>query len=199
MLRDEADEVLMIRYQEGETRAFEILLTRHRKPVFNFILRFLRSRELAEDLLQETFLRVIKGRPDISAKPNLRPGYTPLRAIYALIIQGGQKHRKAQSLDAPRGSEEGTTLLELIPGDEMAADRQSVNNELHQKIHNAVNALSLEQREVFLMRETLDMPFREIAEAIGASENTVKSRMRYALEKLRTELEEYETMAKALP
>ena len=60
MLTEEADEALMLRYQQGEVRAFEILLTRHRRPVFNFILRFVQNRELAEDLLQEAFLRVIR-------------------------------------------------------------------------------------------------------------------------------------------
>jgi RNA polymerase sigma-70 factor (ECF subfamily) len=59
--RDESDEALMVRYQRGDVRAFEVLLTRHRKPVFNFILRFVREPAVAEDLLQETFLRVIKG------------------------------------------------------------------------------------------------------------------------------------------
>ena len=199
VLRDEADEVLMTRYQNGETQAFEILLCRHRKAIFNFILRFMRSRELAEDLMQETFLRVIKGATRYERKAKFTTWlYTIARNLCVDHLRR-KKHRKAQSLDTPLSSEEGPTLLELIPGQEMAADRQSLNNELHQKIHNALYTLSVEQREVFLMRETLDMPFREIAQAIGASENTVKSRMRYALEKLRTELEEYKSMAKALP
>ncbi len=53
-------------------------------------------------------------------------------------------------------------------------------------------------REVFLMREFLDMPFKQIAQVVGVPENTVKSRMRYALEKLRLELEEYAGLAKAV-
>src|SRR5664279_1864695 len=61
MFNDTADEDLMVMYQKGEVRAFEVLLSRHRKPVFNFILRFVGDRETAEDLLQEAFMRVIKG------------------------------------------------------------------------------------------------------------------------------------------
>ena len=61
MLTAEPDEDLMVRYQGGEVRAFEILLSRHRKPVYNFILRYVGDKETAEDLLQETFMRVIKG------------------------------------------------------------------------------------------------------------------------------------------
>ena len=58
---DDTDEDLMVRYQRGEVRAFEVLLTRHRRAIYNFILRFVGDRETAEDLLQEAFLRVIKG------------------------------------------------------------------------------------------------------------------------------------------
>ena len=61
MFDDQADEDLMVQYQKGEVRAFEVLLTRHRKPVYNFILRFVGDKETAEDLLQEAFMRVIKG------------------------------------------------------------------------------------------------------------------------------------------
>ena len=59
----------------------------------------------------------------------------------------------------------------------------------------ALQRLAADQREVFLMREFLGMPFKEIAEVVGASENTVKSRMRYALEKLRSELAEFKELA----
>ncbi len=199
MLRDDTDEVLMSRYQKGEVRAFELLLSRHRKPVYNFILRFVRSRELAEDLLQETFLRLVKSAGRYEQKAKFTTWLYTIARNLCVDQSRRKKHRKAQSLDAPRGSEEGATLLEMIPAPGMPADRQTVSNELNQKIHTALQQLSPEQREVFLMRETLDMPFRDIAEVIGASENTVKSRMRYALEKLRLELEEFQTVAKALP
>ena len=64
---------------------------------------------------------------------------------------------------------------------------------------DAIDALPEEQREVFLMRQVQGMAFKEIAEVVGVPENTVKSRMRYALEKLRAELEDYAELAKALP
>ena len=91
------------------------------------------------------------------------------------------------------------TLMDVIPGSEMASDRKTVNKQLHQQMHRAIEALSEEQREVFLMREFLDMPFKQIADVVGVPENTVKSRMRYALEKLRLELDEYKEVAKAAP
>ena len=91
------------------------------------------------------------------------------------------------------------TLLDVVPSTEIASDRQAVNKELQARLHEALARLSEEQREVFLMREFLDMPFKDIADVVGVPENTVKSRMRYALEKLRLELDEYKDMAKAMP
>jgi RNA polymerase sigma-70 factor (ECF subfamily) len=201
-LREEADEALMLRYQKGETRAFEILLTRHRKPVYNFILRFVRSRELAEDLLQETFLRVIKGAANYKRKAKFTTWLYTIARNLCVDQSRRAKHRKAQSLDAPlrRGDADNSgTLLDVVPGDDLATDRKAVSRQLHVTLQQAIDGLSEEQREVFLMREFLDMPFKQIAEVVGVPENTVKSRMRYALEKLRLELDEYRDMAKAAP
>ena len=101
MLRDEADEVLMVRYQKGEVRAFEILLQRHRKPIFNFILRFVGSRELAEDLMQEAFLRVIKSAENYKRQAKFTTWLYTIARNLCVDQSRRAKHRKAQSLDAP--------------------------------------------------------------------------------------------------
>ena len=200
MLRDEADEVLMERYRQGDVRAFEILLTRHRRPVFNFIFRFVGSRATAEDLLQDAFLRVIKGADKYQRQAKFTTWlYTIVRNL-CVDHARRMKHRKAASLDQPRGAEgDGATLLDVVEGNELPTDRKAVSSELRGRLRQAVESLSDEQREVFLMREFLDMPFKDIADVVGVPENTVKSRMRYALEKLRLELDEYKDMAKAVP
>lgn len=197
---DESDEGLMLRYQKGDVRAFEVLLGRHRKPVFNFILRFVGDKAQAEDLLQETFLRVIKGADAYQRQAKLTTWlYTIARNLCVDASRRG-KHRKAYSLDVPMdgNSKDGATLLDVVPDKTLGTDRKVLSNELHGKMHAALAKLSEDQREVFLMREFLDMPFRDIAEVVGCPENTVKSRMRYALEKLREELEEYADLAKAM-
>lgn len=200
MLRDEADETLMIMYQKGEVRAFEILLERHRKPVYNFILRYVGSRELAEDLLQDTFLRVIKGAGNYQRKAKFTTWLYTIARNLCVDQSRRKKHRKHASLDQPMTrKEDSSTLLEVLPGDDMPSDRKAVSRQLHTTLHRAIAALPDDQREVFLMREFLSMPFKDIAEVVGVPENTVKSRMRYALEKLRLELEEYRDMARALP
>jgi RNA polymerase sigma-70 factor (ECF subfamily) len=200
MSTDEADEDLMVLYQRGEVRAFEILLSRHKKPVYNFILRFVGDRETAEDLLQDAFMRVIKGAEAYKRQAKFTTWLYTIARNLCVDQTRRRKHRKHASLDAPMdASDDSGTLLDVIPSNEMASDRKSVNKQLHQTMQRAVEALSEEQREVFLMRELLDMPFKQIADVVGVPENTVKSRMRYALEKLRLELDEYKDIAKAAP
>ena len=200
MFNDTADEDLMVMYQKGEVRAFEVLLSRHRKPVFNFILRFVGDKETSEDLLQEAFMRVIKGAEAYKRQAKFTTWLYTIARNLCVDQTRRRKHRKHASLDAPMDtSEESGTLMDVIPGNEMASDRKSVNKQLHEQMQRAIGALSDEQREVFLMREFLDMPFKQIADVVGVPENTVKSRMRYALEKLRLELDEYKDLAKAAP
>src|SRR5579864_8489656 len=117
-----ADEALMLRYREGEVRAFEVLLTRHRKPVFNFILRFVHDAAQAEDLLQETFLRVIKGAETYERQAKFTTWlYTIARNLCVDASRRG-KHRKAASLDAPLDDEGGGAMLDLVADGGAAVD-----------------------------------------------------------------------------
>ena len=197
-MRDDSDEALMVRYREGEVRAFEVLLTRHRKPVYNFILRFVLDPAQAEDLLQETFLRVIKGTESYERQAKFTTWlYTIARNLCVDASRRG-KHRKAASLDAPLDDEEGSaTLLDRVSDGKGQVDRQVIGKQLGERIQQAIDSLGEEQREVFVLRELMDLPFKEIAEIVGCPENTVKSRMRYALEKLREALDEYRDLAQA--
>jgi RNA polymerase sigma-70 factor (ECF subfamily) len=199
---DDSDEGLMLRYQKGDVRAFELLLTRHRKPIFNFVLRYVGNPSQAEDLLQEVFLRLIKGADNYQKQAKFTTWlYTIARNLCVDAARRG-KHRRAYSLDVPMdldAGKDGGTLMDVVPDKEAGTDRKVISKELHGRLHTAIGKLSEDQREVFLMREFLDMPFREIADVVGCPENTVKSRMRYALEKLREELEEYADLAKAMP
>ncbi|MBE7450812.1 MAG: RNA polymerase sigma factor [Kofleriaceae bacterium] len=200
MLTQEADEDLMVRYQQGEVRAFEILLGRHRKSVYNFVLRYIGDKETAEDLLQETFMRVIKGADAYKRQAKFTTWLYTIARNLCVDQTRRRKHRKHASLDAPMAAaDDSGTLLDVLPSNEMASDRKTVNKELYRRLQGAIGALSEEQREVFLMREFLDMPFKQIADVVGVPENTVKSRMRYALEKLRLDLDEYKDLAKAVP
>ncbi len=106
------------------------------------------------------------------------------------------KHRRAQSLDASaNGDPDGTPLVELTADGKGHAESDSLNLELQTRIRAAIDGLPEEQREIFLLRESADLQFNEIARIVGCPENTVKSRMRYALEKLREALADYRDVA----
>ncbi len=202
VLRDDSDEALMLRYRKGEVRAFDVLLSRHRRAVFNFILRYVGDPHHAEDLLQEVFLRVIKGADAYERQAKFTTWLYTIARNLCVDSSRRAKHRRAQSLDAPLDKDEGkdgATLGDIMSDGGPAVDRNVIGHELRGKLEAAIAKLSDEQREVFLMREMLDMPFKDIAEVVGCPENTVKSRMRYALEKLREDLEEDADLAKALP
>jgi RNA polymerase sigma-70 factor, ECF subfamily len=198
-VRDDSDESLMLRYRDGDVRAFELLVTRHRKPLFNFILRFVRDTAAAEDVTQEKLLRLVKGADAYERQAKFTTWlYTIARNLCVDAARRG-KHRKAASLDAPIGDEEGSaSLLDLVPDGGAAVDRQAQSRELAVRLQQAIESLPDEQREIFLLREVADLQFNEIANVIGCPENTVKSRMRYALEKLREALEEYRDLARAV-
>jgi RNA polymerase sigma-70 factor (ECF subfamily) len=188
---DEADEVLLQAYRAGDVRAFERLVARHEKPVWNFIRRFVHDAATAEDLLQEVFLRVVKSADEWRGAAKFSTWLYTIARNLTIDHARRAVHRNAASLDAERdGGESTTTLHDRIASTDRRADEVATDRETKRRIDDAVAALPAEQREVFLMREVMEMPFAEIAAAVGASEPTVKSRMRYALEKLRAALAE---------
>ena len=101
MFNDQADEDLMVMYQQGEVRAFETLLGRHRKSVYNFILRFVGDKETAEDLLQETFMRVIKGADAYKRQAKFTTWLYTIARNLCVDQTRRRKHRRHASLDAP--------------------------------------------------------------------------------------------------
>jgi len=188
---DEADEVLLQAYRAGDMRAFERLVARHEKPVWNFIRRFVRDATTAEDLLQEVFLRVVKSADEWRGTAKFSTWLYTIARNLTVDQARRAVHRNAASLDAERAIGESTsTLHDRIPSPDRRADELAADRETKRRIDEAVATLPADQREVFLMREVMEMPFAEIAAAVGASEPTVKSRMRYALEKLRAALVE---------
>ena len=184
----------MLAFKSGDARAFSTLVSRHRQPVFNFILRYVGHRQRAEDLLQETWLKVVRSSSEWEPKARFTTWvYTIARN---LCVDSARKEafRATDSLDAPATGEdgaEGRSKGELVADEGQATpDRGAHNARLRPLLERAISSLPAEQREVFLLREYHGIGFKEIAEVTGVNENTVKSRMRYALEGLRKRLEE---------
>lgn len=195
-----SDEELMEAYREGNARAFEFLLRRHQRPVFNFIYRHVGVESVAEEMLQEVFLRIIKGAGSYKRTAKFTTWLYTIARNLCVDQSRRAKHRQHLSLDQPvkRGEKDGAKLGDMVANDGPGVDRQAIGRELRQRLEQAIAELADEQREVFLMREYAGLPFKEIAEIMGCPENTVKSRMRYALERLRQQLEEYRDLAQAV-
>ncbi len=184
-----ADESLMLAYRSGEVGAFEELTRRHRAAVFNFILRWVGERSRAEDLLQETWLKVIRTAPSYEKKAKFTTWLFTIARNLCVDSMRRERYRKADSLDAaddPQG--DAPALSESVAGDGPAPDRAAYAAAVRPKLERALASLPPEQREVFVLREYAGIAFKDIAEVTGVPENTVKSRMRYALEALRKQL-----------
>src|SRR5688572_7338521 len=191
------DEALMVAYQKGDLGAFAELVARHERRLWNFLRRFVHNPATAEDLLQELFLRVIKSAPDWQPTAKVTTWLYTIARNLCTDHARRAVHRDAASLDGDGRTEDSGArpLMDRIPAPGHGTDREAMGKEIAARIDAAVAALPVEQREVFLMREVMEMPFAEIAAAVGASEPTVKSRMRYALERLRVALEEFRDVA----
>lgn len=197
-LEETSDEDLLGLFNQGDARAFEVLLSRYERPIYNFVLRSVRDRDRAHDLVQDVFLKVVQRANQFKGDSKLSTWlYTIARN---LCIDHSRKmvFRRHRSLDAPVREDEGGTMLDRVEGKELGADRGTISAELQTLIAGAVEDLPDDQREVFLMRQVQGLPFKEIAKVVGVPENTVKSRMRYALERLQEALSEYQDYVKEL-
>jgi RNA polymerase sigma-70 factor (ECF subfamily) len=192
-LEEWTDEELMLAYSDGEVQAFEILVSRHEKPLLNFIIRSTGRRDIAEELLQEAFLRIIKSAPKYQKKAKFTTwAYTIARN---LCIDRARKwnKRKEYSLNKTVGDDDGgATFLDNLVDDNAASGSVDYDKKMFvERLKNALHELPDEQREVFVMREFSGLKFREIAEILDVPVPTVKSRMRYALQALRGHLAAY--------
>jgi RNA polymerase sigma-70 factor, ECF subfamily len=196
---DPPDEALMLRYQQGDRAAFAQLVRRHQAPLYNFALRQVRVPQVAEDVVQESFVRVVQNAADFKHEARFTTWVYTITRNLCIDHLRKRALRKHPSLDESSGEEgDGPTLGEKTADPHASVEREATGTELKERIARAVDTLPDEQREVFLMREIANLPFKEIAEITGVPENTVKSRMRYALERLQEHLAEYEDYARAL-
>jgi RNA polymerase sigma-70 factor, ECF subfamily len=195
------DEALMTRYQRGDLGAFSTLVERHKTPLFNFVLRQIKAPPAAQDLTQEVFLRIIESAGSFKHEAKFTTwAYTIARNLCIDHLRKAS-YRKHPSLDQQSGEGgEGPSLGEQVADlhPRASTERGAISNEIQIKVVAAIESLPSEQREVFLLRHVANLAFQEIAEITGTPENTVKSRMRYALERLQEALTDFEEYARAL-
>jgi RNA polymerase sigma-70 factor (ECF subfamily) len=180
------DEELLTAYKAGDPAAFRVLVERHHAPVYRFCLRAMRSPEAAADAAQEVFLRVVKNAPTWEPKAKVTTWLYTIARNFCIDEARKGRFRRTESLDETVSKDgEGDTRLDRVTADTPLQDRLAHGQRLRKAIDDALTTLPEEQRDVFVMREVGGLAFKEIAEALGTNENTVKSRMRYALAALR--------------
>jgi RNA polymerase sigma-70 factor (ECF subfamily) len=181
-----SDEALMLSYREGGAAAFEELYRRHKGGLFRFVLRSVRERALAEELFQEIWMRVIEARsryepsaPGADQKPVKFTTWLYTIAHNRLIDHWRKKGLQVVSLDAESNPVDPPGAPDLQP-EKILEGKQGLARFLR-----ALEALPPAQREAFLLHEEAGMSVAEIARATGANEEAAKSRLRYALSKLK--------------
>lgn len=181
-LAEPADETLMLAYAAGDASAFEQLYARHRGPLYRFLLRHLRDAALADEFFQDTWQRVISARQ--GWKPEAAFGTWLYRIAHNRLNDHwrASKHRPA----APDDADERTAR---VP-DPDTPERQLSEFEQRRRLQLAMDELPPEQREVLLLRLEQELTLEEIGEITGVGRETVKSRLRYAMDRLRTRLNE---------
>lgn len=194
----DSDELLVARFQAGDRAAFTALVRRHQGPLFHFAFRQLRSAPAAEDVVQEAFVRVVQSAAEFKNEARFTTWVYTITRNLCIDQLRKRAHRRHPSLDEARGDDGDRTLGEVVPDRGADVERDAVGAELQQQVAAAVELLPPNQKEVFLMREVAHLPFKEIAAITGVPENTVKSRMRYALERLQAALKDHEEYARAL-
>lgn len=195
MIGPATDEVLMLRYKEGDLEAFEILLERYQQPLFTFVFRFCNDYHQAEDLVQEVFLRLIKSAKTYEPKAKFSTYiYTFAHNICVDNFRRSKK-RKTTSLSQPIDVEQELTFEDTVKDERANPEKEYRQRSLEKALQEAVSELPEEQREVFLLREQMNLPFEEIGRVVGCLPSTAKSRMRYALQSIRQKLEKRFSLA----
>lgn len=174
-----ADEELMLAYREGGAAAFEELYRRHKGGLFRFVLRSVRERALAEELFQEIWMRVIEARGRYEAQAKFTTWLYTIahnRLVDHWRKKGLQSVALDDAVDEPPGSP-GFEPEKILEGKQGLA-----------RFMRALEGLPSAQREAFLLHEEAGMSVAEIARTTGANEEAAKSRLRYALSKLKEAL-----------
>ncbi|MDR2804434.1 MAG: sigma-70 family RNA polymerase sigma factor [Dysgonamonadaceae bacterium] len=186
-LQQMTDEELVTAYAEGNNTAFDILLNRHKSSVYSYIYFIVRSREMTEDIFQETFMKAIvtikQGRYTENGK--FRAWIN--RIAHNLIIDNYRQEKNEQTIS---NDECEVDLLNNAKLSDGTIEDQLVKEQILSDVKKLINYLPDNQREVLMLRYYQDLSFKEISDMTGVSINTALGRMRYAILNMRKMAEE---------
>lgn len=179
---DANDDLLMLAWVGGDTAAFEMLYARHRGPLYRFLLRQLRNQALADEFFQDVWQRVI------AARSGWKPEAAFATWLFRIAHNRLNDHWRA-ARHRPAAPEDGDERAARVP-DPSTPERELSEFEQRRRLQLAMEELPEEQREVLILRLEQELSLEEIGAITGVGRETVKSRLRYAMDKLRQRLNE---------
>lgn len=183
----QSDQDLVKLYLNGSEIAFETLIRKHKDKVFAFILSKIKNYNLAHDVFQDTFIKVINSLK--KGKYNEEGKFVPwvMRIAHNLVIDHFRRQKKTRSITPT----DDFNIFDVISNKEKNAEENMITDQITSDVRKLIEELPEDQKEVLKMRYYRDMSFKEIAEITDVSINTALGRMRYAVINLRKLVEKY--------
>jgi len=181
------DNELVEAYQNGEQEVFQTLLERHQQKVFNYIMSLVKDKSLADDIFQDTFIKVINTLKSKSYHDEGKFIQWVMRIAHNLVIDNVRKNQRFRMVY----SNDDYNLFDVMHHPDLTKEDEMIRGQVYANIRFLIKQLPKEQRKVLIMRHYADMSFKEIAEKTGVSINTALGRMRYALINMRRLADEY--------
>ena len=191
-LNEMTDEELALLYINGNNRAFDLLLSHNQSKLFSYILFVVRNRDVADDIFQETFVKIITKLQQGCYKPSGKFSAWAMRIAHNIIMDCYRAHKTDKIVEPTKEND----LSNLGSADIQIGniENQFVNMQTLADIKKLMQHLPPSQREVVFMRFYQEMSFKEIAKATGVSINTSLGRMRYAILNLRKMVRENDVL-----
>lgn len=181
-LNEMTDEQLALSYIDGNNKAFDLLLSRTQSKLFTYIMFVVRDPDVANDIFQETFVKVITKLQQRKYTNSGKFSAWLVRIAHNVIMDWYREQRSERIVEPTEGNDLSNLNSELL---DMNVENHFVNDQVLRDVRKLMDMLPPTQREVCYMRFYQDMSFKEIAEATGVSINTSLGRMRYAILNLR--------------
>ncbi len=177
-----SDKELIGKYLIGDEESLEILIHRHKRKVFAYIMMIVKDGDLADDIFQDTFIKVINTIRSGSYKEEGKFIQWVMRIAHNLIIDHFRKSKRIPVVD---NNHDEFDIFDMVRVTDPSIEEQIITDQIHQDVRMLIEMLPSEQKEVLLMRHYYNMSFKDIAESTEVSINTALGRMRYALINLR--------------
>lgn len=197
LMQDVEDKDLVRDYVRGNEAAFQRLLYKHKSSVFYYIYSKVKDRELAEDIFQDTFVKVIRTLK--AGSYNEEGKFLPwvMRISHNLIIDHFRRNSKVKMISESSSSKEDFSIFSVISAQEENIQDKIIREELEAQMVKLVDYLPESQKEIILMRIFQDLSFKEISEQLDISINTALGRMRYGLINLRKLIDKHQLVTNA--